>query len=160
MLEYYKQTIIDFAKKYQIPYFKDTTPDWSVRGKYRNQIFPVIEDTFTKTIKNNLIYLSEQSRQWNNLIDTEIIKPFIETVVINKKNNSIEFNVEKYKSYPLCFWNYVFMNLFNQFGFRHPSRKGMQTFINSIQDKTVCYASISSACKCYIKNYNVLITFI
>ena len=159
MLEYYKQTILDFAKKNQIPYFKDTTPDWSVRGKYRNQIFPIIEDTFTKTIKNNLIYLSEQSTQWNQLIDSEIIKPFIETVVINKENNSIEFNVEKYKSYPLCFWNNVFMDLFNQFGFRHPSRKGMQTFINSIQDKTVCYASVSSSCKCYIKNYNVKISF-
>ena len=78
MLDYYKQTILDFAKKYQIPYFKDTTPDWSVRGKYRNQIYPLIEDTFTKTIKNNLIYLSEQSSQWNQLINNEIIKPFMQ----------------------------------------------------------------------------------
>ncbi len=159
MLEYYKQTILDFAKKYQIPYFKDTTPDWSVRGKYRNQIFPIIEDTFTKNIKNNLIYLSEQSSQWNQLISSEIIKPFIDTVVINKENNNIEFNVEKYKGYPLCFWNHVFMDLFNHFNFRHPSRKGMKTFINSIQEKTVCYASISINCECYIKNYNVKITF-
>jgi tRNA(Ile)-lysidine synthetase-like protein len=160
MLDYYKQTILDFAKKYQIPYFKDTTPDWSVRGKYRNQIYPLIEDTFTKTIKTNLIYLSEQSSQWNQLINNEIIKPFMQTVTINNKKKTVEFNVEKYKSYPLCFWNYVFMDLFNQFNLSYPSRKGVQTFINNIQHKTVCYASISNNCKCYIKNYNVLITFI
>ena len=54
MIKFYKQPIYDFADKYQIPYFKDTTPDWSVRGKYRNKILPIIEDTFSKNVKENL----------------------------------------------------------------------------------------------------------
>ena len=55
MIDVYKKPVYEFAEKYQIPYFKDTTPGWSIRGKYRNQIYPLIEDTFTKNVKDNLL---------------------------------------------------------------------------------------------------------
>jgi hypothetical protein len=34
--------IFGFAHKYGIPYFKDTTPKWSTRGKLRNQLLPLL----------------------------------------------------------------------------------------------------------------------
>ncbi len=167
MIQFYKDVILDFAKIYQIPYFKDTTPNWSVRGKYRKQIYPLIEDAFTKNVKNNLIEISNQSDQWNKLIKEEIIKPFMNNVKWYEEDESIvEFNIENYKEHPLCFWNVIFMNIFNKVGYNCPSRKAITTFINSINksNKTnkiniESNIPISDNCKCYIKNYTIKIQF-
>jgi len=35
-----KVSIFEYAHKYGIPYFKDTTPHWSTRGKLRNKLLP------------------------------------------------------------------------------------------------------------------------
>ena len=77
----------------------------------------------------------------------------------------MRFNCEKYIDYPIAFWSVVLMNLFNQFGHKAPSKKSIQTFINSIKYRagqnyfhkynvTLCNNN-----KCTIKNYNVTIEF-
>tara|TARA_A100001035_G_scaffold87077_2_gene67686 strand:+ start:31592 stop:32716 length:1125 start_codon:yes stop_codon:yes gene_type:complete len=165
MIQFYKNIILDFAEIYQVPYFKDTTPDWSVRGKYRKQIYPLIEDTFTKNVKNNLIALSNQSDEWNQLIQHEIIKPFMNKIkwTIKDYENIVEFNIENYKQHPPCFWNAIFMNIFNCYGYNSPSKKAIMLFINIInksnKNNTVSNISISNNCKCSIKNSNIKIEF-
>lgn len=167
MIQYYKTVIYEFANKYQVPYFKDTTPKWSVRGKYRDIISPAIEDAFTQNVKENLLCISDQADQWNALVKKEIIKPFIEKVKFNidNSNTSIEFNIEKYIDYPLAFWSVVFMNLFNQFGHKCPSKKGIQTFISTIKHKVTLnerqeyYVTLCNNNRCSIRNYIVTINF-
>lgn len=164
LIEYYKQVILEFAEKYQVPYFKDTTPDWSVRGKYRRRIYPLIEDAFTKNVKDNLIGLSVQSYEWNELIKEDIIKPFMNKVKFTFDINKgcVEFNITKYKNYPLCFWNTVLMNVFNQFGYNCPSRKGIQNYMNNINKDISTHnvdISISNNCKCSLKNDNIKFEF-
>lgn len=167
MINYYKTTIYEFAHKYQVPYFLDTTPKWSIRGKYRDVISPAIEDAFQKNVKENLISISDQADQWNSLIEKQIIQPFIEKIKINLIDNktSIEFNIEKYINYPIAFWSVVFMNLFNQFRSKAPSKKSIQTFINTIkyrvrQNHSHKYnITLCNNNKCTIKNYNVTIEF-
>ena len=56
------------------------------------------------------------------------------------------------------------MNLFNQFGHRCPSKKSIQTFINTIkhrasQNNFKYNITLSDNNKCTIKNFNVLINF-
>ena len=147
-----------FAKNYQIPYFKDTTPDWSVRGKYRNKLFPILKDTFSFNIKENLLRMSEQSNDWNLLIHTQIINPFIENIQCN--DQTCIFNAEAYKNYSISFWILIFQKLFHKFSRHAPSRKGVTTFINSIKTKNVSNISLSNECKCRNKNYEITITFI
>jgi len=155
MIEYYKSCIYDFAEQYNVPYFKDTTPDWSVRGKYRNKIYPLIEDAFTKNVKDNLLGLSKQSYDWNTLINNQIIEPFIKTIIYD--NNCVSFNVEKYYNHPICFWSIIFMKIFYKYNKNCPSRKGIQTFINSIPSNG--RISLSSYCICTIKNYDISLVF-
>tara|TARA_A100001011_G_scaffold277822_1_gene287570 strand:- start:140 stop:1228 length:1089 start_codon:yes stop_codon:yes gene_type:complete len=167
MIQYYKTTIYEFANKYQVPYFKDTTPKWSVRGKYRDIISPAIEDAFTQNVKENLLCISNQADQWNGLVEKEIIKPFMEKVKFNidNSNTSIEFNIEKYIDYPLAFWSVVFMNLFNQLGHKSPSKKSVQTFISTIKHRATLkehqeyYVTLCNDNKCTIRNYIVTINF-
>jgi tRNA(Ile)-lysidine synthetase-like protein len=157
MIEFYKKSIYEFANLYQVPYFKDTTPSWSVRGKYRNEIYPKIEDAFTPNVKENLIGLSNQSYEWNNLVQQQIIKPFLDNIVYLQ--HGVTFNIETYTNYPLCFWSLIFMNIFYNFNKSCPSRKGIQNFMNNIKEKNNCYISISNSCVTSIKNYVVLIKF-
>jgi tRNA(Ile)-lysidine synthase TilS/MesJ len=40
MLPHAKDPILEFAHTYGVPYFLDTTPTWSTRGKLRNHLVP------------------------------------------------------------------------------------------------------------------------
>ena len=157
LIDFYKTTIYEFSELYQVPYFKDTTPEWSVRGKYRNQIYPLLEDTFSYSIKSNLLGLSKQSYDWNDLVSDKIIEPFLKTIKYNE--SSCVFNVEEYKDYPLCFWNVVFMKLFYRYGKNCPSRKAIEVYMRSIKTKNVGYISLSDSCVCRNKNFEITIEF-
>jgi tRNA(Ile)-lysidine synthetase-like protein len=158
LLTHYKSSIYDFAKKYQVPYFKDTTPDWSVRGKYRNNISPLLEDTFMPIVKENLLGLSRQSFEWNGLVMKKIIEPFMEK--INYFENNCNFNLDdEYLNYPLCFWRIVFMKIFYKYGKNCPSSKGIETFISAINKNAVCNISVSKQCSCRKVNKTIKIEF-
>ena len=149
--EHFKDKIYKFAHEYQIPYFKDTTPDWSVRGKYRNVIYPSIENAFSKNVKNNLLNLSQQSDEWNELIEIQFINPFMKSMKIKK--NEVSFDVQQYLDYPLCFWNVVFMRIFNKFGYKCPSKKSIQNFIlviksKKLDDNYLHNITLNNTCKC------------
>ena len=159
MINFYKESVYKFAHNNYVPYFKDTTPDWSVRGKYRNNVYYSLEDTFGENVRENLIGLARQSDEWNMLIMNQLIEPFLESVKHNYDGHSdnLYFSVENYLKHPLCFWNLVFAKLFYRYGKNSPSKKGIQTFMNSIPGNGK--VSISNSCICKVTNNNVLISF-
>lgn len=157
MLDFYKTSIYDFAKYYQVPYFKDSTPHWSIRGKYRNKIHPQLEDAFP-SLKSNLMELSSQSTMWNTLVQEQLIEPFLKTV--NYGENKCMFNIEKYKDYPHCFWNIVLMKLFYNYGKHCPSKRAVQVFIAAIKSKNNGYISLTHDSVCKSKNYELTIEFL
>ncbi len=75
-----KQVIYDFAHKFGVPYFLDTTPTWSKRGKMRNEIFPLLDSVFGVDWRNKLKHLGTQSNEWGNYIDKYIINPWLSEV--------------------------------------------------------------------------------
>ena len=157
LIDLYKSSIYEFASSYEVPYFKDTTPEWSVRGKFRNKIYPLLEDTFSYNIKSNLLGLSKQSYEWNELVMGQIVQPFLESIVYEE--TKCVFNVEKYNTHPLCFWNIVFMKVFYYYNKNCPSRKSIQVFMNSIKTKNVCTITLSDKCLCKNKNNTITIEF-
>jgi len=157
MLSVYKNTILYFAKTYQVPYFKDSTPLWSIRGKYRNKIHKPLEDAFP-ALKSNLLELSNQSSMWNTLVCEIIIEPFLKTISYDK--NKCVFNIEKYKDYPLCFWNIVLMKLFYKYGHNCPSKKAIQVFMRAVNYKNNGLISLTHECVCKSKNYELTIEFL
>jgi tRNA(Ile)-lysidine synthetase-like protein len=79
-LEFKKDVIYKFAHNYNIPYFKDTTPEWSKRGLMRNKIFPLLDDVFGKIWRDKLKYIGEQSNYWGQYIEEYIIIPWYNEV--------------------------------------------------------------------------------
>ena len=68
LISIYKDEIYNYAKYFDIPYFKDTTPSWSIRGKLRNKIIPVLNDTFGD-INNRLINITNESYNLKTYFD-------------------------------------------------------------------------------------------
>lgn len=86
MLEYYKDSILNIAHGYQIPYFLDTTPDWSCRGKMRRNIFPKCEDCYSVNYKKNLLKLGDESDTIGNILEKYIITRIYNSIVFENNN--------------------------------------------------------------------------
>ena len=157
LLNFYKSDIYEFADKYHVPYFKDSTPIWSVRGKYRLNIETQLINTFSENVKENLLLLSYQSDSWNYIITDKLLKPFLDKVEYN--DNWCKFNVDEYKDYPTVFWSRVFSEIFNRYGKSMPGNKAVATFANAIYRTNVCYISLSKHCKCKNVNNKITISF-
>lgn len=139
LINYYKKDIYNYAHYYEIPYFLDTTPEWSVRGKFRNTIKFYLLDTFAG-FKNNLLKIANESAEWGTLIQTKIIDKYIDTIVYNviKEEKIIEMllivNDEDYSKYPLCFWSEIITKIFHKYNKNAPSRKSLELFMKAISN--------------------------
>ena len=63
-----KSDVLELAHSDGVPYFKDTTPQWSRRGKMRNEIFPPALKTFPKYLEN-LSRIGNESEDLNRDLD-------------------------------------------------------------------------------------------
>jgi hypothetical protein len=61
-----------------VPYFLDTTPKWSNRGKLRNELQPMLNDMFGAGYLENLSVLGQDSEEMSLLAEKYIFAPFWE----------------------------------------------------------------------------------
>lgn len=92
MIEVYKDEIYEIANNYNIPYFLDTTPEWSCRGKMRSNIFPQCTDCYTDIYKENLIKLASNGQELGNIVNEYIINDILKSVTYNKNSFTIPWN--------------------------------------------------------------------
>lgn len=92
LLKLRKNIIYYFAHKYQIPYFLDTTPEWSCRGKMRNKIFPICNDSYTDKFKESLLKIGKESDELSNIINKQIIEPIMKDIRLTNKKILINKN--------------------------------------------------------------------
>jgi tRNA(Ile)-lysidine synthetase-like protein len=106
-----KQEIFDLAHSNNIPYFKNTTPSWSNRGKYREIIQPALMNTFGEGVMGNLSKLSQESDDLQIIIKNNIIIPYMKTIEIK---DNIYF-LPKTNDQPFTYWKYIFTEFCHQF---------------------------------------------
>ena len=149
IIKHYKQDIYDYAHFHDVPYFLDTTPDWSVRGKFRNKILNLLFDTFSG-LKNNLLCIAKESDEWGSLIQDKIINKYLESVTYTicenetkekTKKIAIEMPIiidkEDYSNYPMCFWSEIMAKVFHKYQMSAPSRKSLELFVGGLRtDRT------------------------
>lgn len=75
LLPIHKNKIYQVAHDFNIPYFKDTTPNWSKRGIMRKQIFPLMDRTFDN-FNDKLFNIGMMSDKLSDLIDDKIISEY------------------------------------------------------------------------------------
>lgn len=84
LLSHHKDEIYSFAHRYGVPYFKDSTPSWSTRGKLRNQLVPLLIDMYGEGCLRNISALADQSDQMRDLVNSNIYEPFMRSVADDK----------------------------------------------------------------------------
>lgn len=149
-----KQAVYDFAHKYKVPYFKDTTPLWSLRGTYRSVYSPQLEKTYSG-FSNNLMAIAEQSDQWNSLIQTHLVEPFVNS--IKYTHNSVIIPLAGHMSSPECFWKTVLIKVFHKYGKSTPSNKSIKNLLSFMN--TVCTVVLSKDTTAYMDNERLIIIF-
>lgn len=130
LLNVTKNDIYNFAHEHYIPYVKNSTPEWSQRGKIRNNIVPVLID-WDKRVIDGLFNLSENIEELYKILDYSIDNFISKVQKVEDENfkmyktilesNEISLNKSFYKS--------IFYNLCNC----HPTNKSLISLIDRLK---------------------------
>lgn len=126
-----KTDIFDYAHIYGVPYFKDTTPHWSTRGKLRNRLLPLLQEIYGEGSMNNLSCLAEESDDARKLMEESVMRPFLEHV--KHYPMGIAFETAQWKDLGLFFWKFVLRQVLHSIGRGMFSDKSTDTFLERVR---------------------------
>lgn len=130
-----KSFILDYAHKFGIPYFKDTTPYWSTRGKLRNKLLPLLEEIYGDGSMNNLSNLAVESDECRALLQKSTIGPFMDSIV--RTPMGIVMDTARWKDQPVFFWKFVLREALHSASLGMFSDKSVVSFLDRVRAKHV-----------------------
>ena len=132
LLSFHKNKIYDFAHKYGVPYFRDTTPTWSTRGKLRNHLLPLLTDMYGQGCLTNLTALAHASDQNRDLVAKNLYGPFLQSV--QRGSCGLSVNITERRSQPLTFWREALKELMHSLSLPLVREKAVVTFMDRIDE--------------------------
>jgi hypothetical protein len=117
--------------RYGIPYFKDTTPSWSTRGKLRTQLLPLLADMYGVGCLNNIASLAKESDEAKQLVHCSVYKPFLDSV-LNFPAGLI-VHVMAHKNQPMSFWREMLKELMHSMSMSMVREKAVMNFVERLQ---------------------------
>ncbi|GAX20637.1 hypothetical protein FisN_32Hh019 [Fistulifera solaris] len=130
-----KIAIFDYAHQFGVPYFKDTTPHWSTRGKLRNRLVPLLEEVYGEGSMNNLSALAVESDECRALFHQLALQPFLDQTTY--KPMGLQFATAPWKEQGLFFWKFVLREVLHSAGLGMFSDKSVVSFLERVQAKTL-----------------------
>jgi len=131
LLSLEKTEVYDYAHKFGVPYFKDTTPHWSTRGKLRNKLLPLLEEIYGEGSMDNLSDLAVESDECRALLNALALSPFLNEV--KHKPMGITFATAEWKEQGTFFWKYVLREALHSAGLGGFKDKSTMTFLERIK---------------------------
>eukprot|EP01032_Pedospumella_encystans_P013521 gene13521-15563_t len=131
LLDHNKDEIYDFAHRYGVPYFKDSTPSWSTRGKLRNQLVPLLLDMYGSGCLHNLAALARESDLTRDLVQTNLYEPFLSSV--SRHPCGLSVNVLPYRQQPQCFWREALRQLMHSMNMSMVRDSAVGNFVERLQ---------------------------
>lgn len=145
LLDISKQEIYSVSEYHGISYLKNTTPEWSNRGKLRNVVYPVLNEHFN-CLDEKLLYVAKCYKQNYDLVKKFVILPFMTGLIV--KNNEIIGEYKYLKDMDMIMLEDVLTQIFYKyFEINKPSIKSLKNFKELIdkndgkQDKFKCILS-------------------
>ena len=137
-LDYPKNEIYSVAHRYLIPYFKDTTPDWSKRGLMRRKLFPLLKEIYP----NYERVLDQQGRNscdLGELVKESCVDNFKYLIEEERGLNIISWNNDGIKN--KLIWSERISNILHGLGKPMISQKSLKNFIENKGTKKYCVLS-------------------
>jgi len=126
LLDLIKDQIFSYAKNYQTPYFKNSTPAWSCRGVIRDKMMPILKAQFGD-FEPNII---KTMNMWNKMYELNykyITKPFIDSIIKFKHGLKIPYNFDMTDD---IFWDPLLIDLLHSNGYPMISTKSKNIFLS------------------------------
>jgi tRNA(Ile)-lysidine synthetase-like protein len=127
LLKVSKSDIIAFANKENIPYTYDSTPDWSERGKLRDQLIPAIKEFDSSLITGIVNMVNEYKSIYN------VYKYSIPKIYYYEGFNECSVPVSN-KVYILDYWKKIFTQIALHYEIDFAKNKSINHFISQIQN--------------------------
>ena len=102
MLSLGKEDVYTHAHAYGVPYFKDSTPEWSTRGKLRNQVQPLLEDVYGEGYASHLSVLARESAECTELLEAALLGPLLAS--LHESPLAVWLDTAPWSHLPLFFW--------------------------------------------------------
>ncbi len=126
LLNVSKAEIINFANEYNIPYTYDSTPDWSERGKLRDELIPNIK-AFDSTLIDGIVQMVNEFKGIYNIYKTSIPK-----IYYYERECAIPINEP---AYILDYWKKIFTQIALYYKVDFVKNKSIKHFISVLQKK-------------------------
>jgi hypothetical protein len=117
--------------RYGVPYFKDTTPSWSTRGKLRNQLLPLLVDMYGAGCLNNIAHLANESDEAKELVHCSVYKPFLDSV--QHYPTGLAVHVMAHRDQPISFWREMLKELMHSMSMSMVREKAVMNFVERLQ---------------------------
>jgi hypothetical protein len=131
-LQVSKEDIYEMSLTYKIPYLKNTTPEWSNRGKFRNRFYKETHEQFGCNVDDRLIELSNTLQKTGTIIHNLVYKPVINS--FNPCTNSINITRAIEAELDITGWQYIFEHICHHcLHITKPSIHSIKQFIERIQ---------------------------
>ena len=135
LLQLEKDEVFSYAHMFGVPYFKDTTPHWSTRGKLRNKLLPLLEEIYGEGSMNNLTHLAQESDEARELVNEAILEPILNSVV--RYRMGLSFETAAWKKRGLYFWKLAVRDILHGAGRGMFSDKAIISFLERVQAEKV-----------------------
>jgi len=151
-----KDEIFKYAHANNIPYLKDTTPDWSNRGKMRKEFIPASHKQFGEAIDTKIIEMSDNLKAYKRLIDSKILKPFYDS--ITNIDSGLKCNIKDVIDLDVLMWDDILTKLFHMTDVSKPSLKSVKNYKDMLERNQEGVVNFNKLTYCYLEN-NILYVF-
>jgi tRNA(Ile)-lysidine synthetase-like protein len=126
-----KVEILDFAARYSVPYFKDTTPSWSTRGRLRRKLIPLLQDVYGDGVLSKMSSLAAEADELNSLLQMSVFAPFHAAVIEGSAGACVtRESFDVYVDYPIAFWKLVLRHVCLRAGAEVPREGSVKQMID------------------------------
>ena len=114
LLSIRKKDIFTFAHKYHIPYMKDTTPRYCIRGMIRHEVKPLLQKVYGDGVLDSFNLIANQSDEICKLSNTHMFREFMRRV--QRSEVGAWVNYDGYEYHSIFFWKEVIARICHSIG--------------------------------------------
>ena len=126
-----KAQILRVAYDHGVPFFRDSTPAWSTRGRLRNEVLPLLKDVYGDGCLESLTQLAEDSDSLKTLCDHRVFGEAHNSV--SKGRLGVRIALLRFKDESQFFWRTFLGDLADSLGRGRLSRKAINLLIQRLK---------------------------
>lgn len=130
LLHVTKADIEAYNKFSRTPFTYDSTPDWSDRGRLRDNVIPVLKE-FNPATVDGLVVVSETLTEMDEIYQKYALPQILRDVIVNDADRQFEIPYNKIEPSVK-----VYRDIFDHFQIKQPSAKSMANLIGILKTTT------------------------